>query len=129
MVRRTSTVRRRGLTAYKLVELLAGEIMYPLRGYDGYGDALRDQGRDSLTENYISDSMRQDWEANREALLAFWRSGKHAATDTLAEFGLNVRMKPWLLVRGSRRTLPWTAKQFDRAAARRRLKPDPVGIN
>ena len=57
--------------------------------------------------------MRQDWEANREALLAFWRSGKSAMTDTLAEFGLNVRMKPWLLVRGSRRTLPWAAKQFD----------------
>jgi hypothetical protein len=28
MVRRTSTVRRRGLTAYNLVELLTGEIMY-----------------------------------------------------------------------------------------------------
>ena len=115
MVRRTSTVRRRGLTAYKLVELLAGEIMYPLRGYDGYGDALRDQGRDSFTENYISDSMRQDWEANREALLAFWRSGKSAMTDTLAE-GLE----------GASAT---AGKQFDRAAARRRLKPDPVGIN
>ena len=129
MVRRTSTVRRRGLTAYKLVELLAGEIMYPLRGYDGYGTGSEGGGHHDLAENYISDVMRQDWEANREALLAFWRSGKHAATDTLAEFGLNVRMKPWLLARGSRRTLPWTAKQFDRAAARRRLKPDPVGIN
>ena len=70
MVRRTSTVRRRGLTAYKLFELLTGEIRYPLRYYDGYGDALRDQSRDSFTENYISDAMRQDWEANREALLA-----------------------------------------------------------
>jgi hypothetical protein len=27
MVRRTSTVRRRGLTAYKLFELLTGKIM------------------------------------------------------------------------------------------------------
>ena len=34
--------------------------------------------------------MRQDWEANREALLAFWRSGEYTMTDTLAEFGLNV---------------------------------------
>jgi hypothetical protein len=113
MVRRTSTVRRRGLTAYKVHELLAGKIKYPLRGYDGYGDALRDQGRDSFTENYISDSMRQDWEANREALLAFWRSGEYTMTDTLAEFDLNVCMHPWLFVRGSRRTLPWAAKQFD----------------
>ena len=60
--------------------------------------------------------MRQDWEANRDALLAFWRSGKHATTDNLAEFGLNVRMLPWLLVRGSRNTLPWAAKEFERAS-------------
>ena len=126
MVRRSSTLRRHGLTAYKLTELLMGRIKYPLRGYDGYGDPLRDQGRDSFTENYISEAMRQDWEANREALLAFWRSGKTAMTDTLAEFGINVSMKPWLFARGSRRTLPWAAKQFDRAAARRRLKSFPT---
>lgn len=111
MVRRTSTVRRRGLTAYKVYELLTGEIRYPLMHYDGYGDgygdAVRGQGGDDLAENYISDAMRQDWEANREALLAFWRSGKTAMTDTLAEFGLNVRMLPWLFARGSRNTLPW----------------------
>ena len=59
--------------------------------------------------------MRQDWEANRDALLAFWRSGKHATDDNLAEFGLNVRVLPWLNVCGSRGTLPWAAKQFDRA--------------
>lgn len=40
-----------------------------------------------------------------EALLAFWRSGKCATTDNLAEFGLNVRMLPWLFVRGSPGTL------------------------
>ena len=113
MVRRTSTVRRRGLTAYKVHELLMGKIKYPLRGYDGYGDMLLDKGADSLTANDVSDEMRRDWGENREALLAFWRSGKSAMTDTLAEFGLNVRMKPWLLVRGSPNTLPWAAKQFD----------------
>ena len=113
MVRRTSTLGRRGLTGYRVYELLTGEIRYPLRYYDGYGDMLGDQGRDSLTENYISDAMRQDWEANREALLAFWRSGKLAGADTLAECGLDVRMPLWLRVRGSRRTLPWAAKQFD----------------
>ena len=72
-----------------------------------------DKGADGLAENYVTDEMRQDWEANREALLAFWRSGKYAMTDTLAEFGLNVRMQPWLFVRGSPSTLPWAAKQFD----------------
>ena len=39
---------------------------------------------------------------------------QHATTDNLAEFGLNVRMLPWLLVRGSRNTLPWAAKEFGR---------------
>jgi hypothetical protein len=117
MVRRTSTVRRRGLTAYKVHELLTGEIRYPLMHYDGYGDAVRGQGGDDLAENYISDAMRQDWETNREALLAFWRSGKYTTTDNLAGFGLNVRCLPWLFVCGSRRTLPWAAKQFERAAA------------
>ena len=111
MVRRTSTVRRRGLTAYKLVELLTGEIMYPIRYYDGYGDGPA--GGDDFTENHISDAMRQDWEANREALMAFWHSGKYTMTDTLAEFGLNVRVPPWIFVHGSPGTLPWAAKQFD----------------
>jgi hypothetical protein len=109
MVRRTSTVRRRGLTAYKLVELLTGKIRYPLSSYGGYGDMLRDQGSDSFTENYISAAMRQDWEANRDALMAFWRSGKYTMTDSLAEFGLNVRMPSWLFVHGSPGTLPWAA--------------------
>ena len=113
MVRRTSAVRRRGLTAYKLVELLTGKIRYPIRYYDGYGDGPKGGGNDDLAENYISDVMRQDWEANREALLAFWRSGKYTMTDTLAEFGLSVCMPPWLFVHGSPRTLPWAAKQFD----------------
>jgi hypothetical protein len=111
MVRRTSTVRRRGLTAYKVVELLTGEIRYPLRRYDGYGDALLDQGHDTLTENYVSDAM--DWQAHREALLAFWRSGK---TDNLAEFGLNVRMKPWLFVRGLPRYPALGGEGVERAA-------------
>ena len=112
MVRRISKVRRRGLTAYKLVELLTGKIMYPMMYYDGYGDG-GPGGGDDLTENHISDAMRQDWEANREALMAFWRSGKYTTTDSLAEFGLNVRMPPWLFVHGSPGTLPWAAKQFD----------------
>ena len=106
-------MRRRGLTAYKVVELLTGEIMYPIRHYDGYGDGLRNPGGDDVADNHITDAMRQDWEANREALLAFWRSGRYTMTDTLAEFGLNVRMPPWLFVRGTRGTLPWAAKQFD----------------
>ncbi len=75
MAPRISKVRRRGLTAYKLHELLTGKIMYPMMYYDGYGDG-GPGGHDDLAENHISDAMRQDWAANREALLAFWKSGK-----------------------------------------------------
>ena len=113
MVARHSAIRRRGLTAYKAYELLTGEIRYPVQGYDGYGAPLLDQSHASLTANYISDQMREDWEANRDALMAFWRSGKLAYD--FSEFGLNLMMKPWLRVSGDRRTLPWAAKQFDRA--------------
>jgi hypothetical protein len=70
-------------------ELLTGTIKYPLRGYTGYGDMLADQGRDSLTENYITDAMREDWQANRDALTALWRSGKNTHPDDLAEFGIH----------------------------------------
>jgi hypothetical protein len=58
--------------------------------------------------------MREEWEANRDVLMAFWFSGKNTTTDNLAEFGINVRMKPWLFVCGSAKTLPWAAKEFDR---------------
>jgi hypothetical protein len=111
MIKRTSTVRRRGLTAYKVHELLMGVIKYPVavKYYDGYGDLLADQCRDSLTENYITDEMRQD----RDALMAFWRTGKCCHHDDLVEYGLNVRMLPWLPVVGSRGTLPWPARQFE----------------
>ena len=50
MVRRISTVRRRGLTAYKLVELLTGEG-YPMSGYDGYGTGSEGGGHHDLAEN------------------------------------------------------------------------------
>ena len=120
MVKRHSAVRRRGLTAYKIHELLMGVIQYPNVGYTGYGNVLADQYHDSLTANYISDEMRQDWEENRDALMAFWRSGKIAVD--LREYGFNFYMKPWLWVVGSRNTLPWAAKVFDRDGLARRAQ-------
>jgi hypothetical protein len=112
MVKRHSAVRRRGLSGYKLTELLTGEIHYPISSayYSGYGDWKRDQGRDTAADFYISDQMRQDWETHRDALLAFWRSGKYTTTDNLREFGIEVRMKPWLYVCGSRTSLPWAER-------------------
>ena len=72
MVRRTSTLRRRGLTAYKVHELLMGRIKYPLRGYGGYGDMLLDQGRDSFTENYITDACAR---TGKRTVMRLWLSG------------------------------------------------------
>jgi hypothetical protein len=42
MVKRHSGVKRRGLTGYRVAELLMGTIKYPLLGYDGYGEFERD---------------------------------------------------------------------------------------
>ncbi len=82
--------------------MLTGRIVYPVQGYSGYGDGI---GTD-LTA-FISDTMRRDWQNHREALLAFWRSGKSDAEvfpdDTL----------PWLFIDGSADTLPWAARHLD----------------
>ena len=50
--------------------------------------------------------MKADWEANRDELMEFWRSGKYSI-DYLPD------SLPHLFYRGSRRSLPWAAKQFD----------------
>jgi hypothetical protein len=55
---------------------------------------------------FISNEMRADWEANRDELMEFWRSGKTTADvfpDSL----------PWLFVRGYAGTLPWAAVHLD----------------
>lgn len=70
--------RRRGsrmsLGPYRRNELLTGRIQYPVQSYTGYGD-----GRSTNVADYISDRMKADWQANREALLAFWHSGTSEA--------------------------------------------------
>ncbi len=50
--------------------------------------------------------MRADWEANREELMAFWRSGKREA-DVFPD------ALQWLYVGGSADTLPWAAVHLD----------------
>jgi len=105
VVRRKRTSRSE-LGPYRRHELLTGEIMYPVMGYTGYGD-----GENTDLTAFISDEMRADWEANRDELLKFWRSGEYTCGETFPD------SVPWLFVRGSRGTLPWAAKQFDRKAA------------
>ena len=103
-----STIIRRKRTSrlsigpYKRHELLTGWISYPVRGYTGYGDGV---GTDVTA--FISDQMRADWTANREELVAFWRSGKHTTADVFAD------SLPWLFVGGSADTLPWAAEHLD----------------
>ncbi len=106
IVRRKRTSRS-AIGPYKCHELLTGEIKYAAPGYyTGYGDGV---GKDLSA--FVDDEMRQDWEANREELLAFWRSGKYS----IGAFPDSV---PHLFYRGSRRTLPWAAKKFDAKKAK-----------
>src|SRR5512136_2160262 len=99
-VSRRKRTSRSALGPNKCHELLTGEITYCAPDwYDGYGDG---EGQDLSA--FINDEMRADWEANRDELMEFWRSGKysiHFFPDSV----------PHLFYRGSRRTLPWAAKQ------------------
>jgi hypothetical protein len=100
VIRRKRTSRMQ-IGPYRRHELLAGRIVYPVEGYTGYGDGV---GTD-LTA-FITDGMRADWAANRDELLAFWRSDKSEANvfpDAL----------PWLYVGGSADRLPWAARHLD----------------
>jgi hypothetical protein len=81
-------------SAYCLAELLTGEINYPNIRYDGYAD-----GRGKDLRAFIGPIMRADWAAHRDALLAFWMSGK-------SSYDLPNR-KPWLQYWGAPGTRPW----------------------
>jgi hypothetical protein len=56
---------------YKRHELLTGKIYYPALGYSGYGD-----GKSTHIADFVTHEMRLDWLANRDRLLAFWKSGE-----------------------------------------------------
>jgi hypothetical protein len=56
---------------YKRHELLTGKIYYPALGYSGYGD-----GKSTHIADFVNHEMRLDWLANRDRLLAFWKSGE-----------------------------------------------------
>jgi hypothetical protein len=90
------------LGPYRRHELLGGRIDYPVSGYTGYGD-----GSSTKVADFIGPEMRADWAANREALLAFWRSGKSDA-EAFPDNTL-----PWLCLGGSADALPWAAKHLD----------------
>jgi hypothetical protein len=110
--RRTS---RLDIGPYKRHELLTGEIFYPLMPYyTGYGD-----GSSIDVEDFISEEMKQDWIANREELLTFWKSGEYTSSEIFRG------SKPWLFVRGSPDTLPWAAEIFDVSSGGRGQRARP----
>ena len=47
------------------------------------------------------------WEANRDELMEFWRSGEYTHPDNFPD------SLPWLFVRGYPDTLPWAAVHLD----------------
>ena len=56
-----------------------------------------------------SAEMRADWKTHREELLKFWASGEYTTGEIFPD------SKPWLFVCGRPGTVPWAARQFDRA--------------
>jgi hypothetical protein len=97
--KRTSSI---SIGPYKRHELLTGEIVYPMQGYTGYSD-----GHSTSLGDFISNEMHADWEANRDELMAFWKSRKHTGPETFPD------SKPWLFICGDADTLPWAATKFD----------------
>jgi hypothetical protein len=80
------------LTAYQAYELLTGEIIYPVRGYNGYGN-----GYSTDLHRFIDDRMRSDWMTHRVELLEF-------------QVGISPELPnelPWLFVYGAPGTRPW----------------------
>jgi hypothetical protein len=81
-------------SAYQAAELLTGQVFYPVRGYDGYGD-----GYGSDLHNFVSDRMRSDWMTHRDELLAFWISEEDSSELPNA--------RPWLDFYGAPGPRPW----------------------
>ena len=71
---------------YKRHELLTGKIYSPALGYSGYGD-----GKSTHIADFVTHEMRQDWLANRDRLLAFWKSG-----ESISKFFSD--SKSWLVI-------------------------------
>lgn len=101
-ITRRKRVSYRELGPYKRHELLTGEISYPTIGYSGYGD-----GHSTDLADFIDDTMRSDWKANREALLKFWASGEYTVPSIFPD------SKPWLFVRGPANTFPWAERVLE----------------
>ena len=101
-----TVVRRRresriSLPVYKRHELLTGQIVTVVSGYNGYAT-----GSSKNLMDYIDDNMRRDWANHREALMAFWESGKSEAEvfpDCL----------PWLCTYIADGSLPWACRHLD----------------
>lgn len=108
MTIRQRRTRRRGLTTYKVMELLTGQTHYPVVGYDGYGD-----GHHTDLERFADERMRADYEGHRDALLRFWVGGDWSVTEAFEEAGLPVKGSPFLFYCGEPGTRPWAWWRFE----------------
>lgn len=138
MTLRTKRSRSRGLSDYKVYELLTGLIDYPVRNYTGYGNPAAEQSLITLTDQeprpqhyyavhldhdgtkryamvdpFVSDAMEADWRAYRDRLVRFWMSREDTTTERLKRFGIDIRCSPGIFIRGCAGTRPWAWHCFD----------------
>jgi len=92
--------------------------------YCGYG---RDGANGGTLEDgeFDVDAVAHDWEAYGAELTAFWMSGKYTCTETLAPFGIDVKVPIHLWSCGGPGKVPWAATFCKPAArpARKTTKP------
>ncbi|MFG3592264.1 hypothetical protein ACFXS9_07850 [Bradyrhizobium sp. RDI18] len=85
------------LSVYKRHELLTGQIVHVVSGYNGYAT-----GSSTILMDYIDDNMRRDWQNHRAELMAYWTSGKSEVEvypdDCLPWLCLGPRDRPPLAV-------------------------------
>jgi hypothetical protein len=97
--RRPRLTSRSTLTPDQKYELLTGRACYSLPAYyTGFGDA---RGDDTDMRNFVTDEMERCWEAHRDDLINFWKSGK-CTTE-----------RPWLFCLCTADSWPWGARMFD----------------
>ena len=117
---------RSGMTGSKAFELLTGTVAAARITYAGYcADGTRD-GRIEDSE-FDPDEIERDWEIYGEALTAFWKSGEYTMRETLAPYGIDVKLSPHLFECGGPRAVPWAARFLaPKTKPAKRAKTKPV---
>jgi hypothetical protein len=73
------------------------------------------------------DEIEHDWEQYGKALTAFWMSGEYTMRETLAPYGIDVKIAPHLWERGGPGAVPWAARFLaPKTKPAKRAKTKPV---